>query len=140
VKAAQRGVRVLIAEDDPGYACLLALRLNEVPGVIEVLQAEDGAQAVQLGLQRSPDIAVFDVGLPKLSGLDAAVALRDLEPSLRIALQSGERALHAARARELGLRLFDKVELEQIAAWVEWCAAGASRGSEAVAVPGGRTG
>jgi DNA-binding NarL/FixJ family response regulator len=140
VRATRSGARVLIAEDDPGYACLLALRLSEVPGVDEVTHADDGAEAVQLGLQRSPDIAVFDIGLPKLNGLDAAVALRDLQPSLRIAMQSGERALHASRTRELGLRLFDKVEIERIAAWVRWCAAGARHGSEAVAARGGRTG
>ena len=43
------GVRVLVADDDDRFRSLVATLLRQAAGVSSVLEAKDGAQAVQLG-------------------------------------------------------------------------------------------
>ncbi len=63
----------LVADDDREIRELVALRL-EAAG-FEVLQAEDGPQALSLAGHRCPDVAVLDVMMPG-DGIEVARALR----------------------------------------------------------------
>ena len=117
-------IRLLVADDDPPARSLLAASAREAVGEIVVLEAEDGAEAIQLGLQQRPEIALLDIAMPRLGGIEAAVTLRALQPRMRLALQSGDPLTHRARAREERLPLFGKLELDRTLAWlcaqVEW--------------------
>jgi CheY-like chemotaxis protein len=118
-------VRLLIADDDRAARSLLASCARDALGEILVLEAVDGAEAVRLGLQQSPEIALLDVNMPRLGGIEAAVTLRELKPHLRVALQTGDPQAHRERAHEHRLPLFGKLELEHTLAWLEaqvaWC-------------------
>jgi CheY-like chemotaxis protein len=118
-------VRLLIADDDPAARSLLASCACDVVGEIVVLEAGDGAEAIQLGLQQSPEIALLDINMPRLGGIEAAVTLRELKPQMRVALQTGDPQTDRERAHEHGLPLLDKLELERTRAWLEaqlaWC-------------------
>lgn len=112
-------MRILIADDEASFRSLLAMKLRDsIPGV-EVIEAIDGAEAVRLGLQQHPRIALLDVSMPRLGGVEAALTLRNLQPAMEIALQSGDAEEHRVRATDLGLPLFDKRDLEQPLAWIE---------------------
>lgn len=112
-------MRILIADDEASFRSLLAMKLRDsIPGV-EVIEAIDGAEAVRLGLQQHPRIALLDVSMPRLGGVEAALSLRNLQPAMEIALQSGDAEEHRVRATDLGLPLFDKRDLEQPLAWIE---------------------
>lgn len=117
-------IRLLVADDDPPARSLLASSAREAFGEIVVLEAEDGAEAVQLGLQQRPEIALLDINMPRLGGIEAAVTLRELQPRMRLALQTGDPLTHRERAREELLPLFGKLELDRTLAWlkaqVEW--------------------
>jgi CheY-like chemotaxis protein len=123
-------MRILIADDEASFRSLLAMKLRESVAGVEVIEAIDGAEAVQLGLQQHPRIALLDVSMPRLGGLEAALTLRSLRPAMEIALQSGDAEEHRVRATDLGLPLFDKRDLEQPLAWIE------ARASEVVRDPG----
>jgi DNA-binding NarL/FixJ family response regulator len=110
---------VLLAEDDDGMRDLLAVVLRESPHVGVVIEARDGAEAVQLGLQLRPAIALLDFHMPRLDGIAVALTLRELVPAMAIALQSSDRHALRDRAEELRLPLFDKHDLDHVAAWVE---------------------
>jgi CheY-like chemotaxis protein len=114
-------VTILVADDEPSLRSLLAVRLSSSVAV-EVLQAVDGAEAVQLGLQQHPQIALLDVSMPRLGGIEAALTLRSLRPVMKIALQSADAEEHRARAAAVGLLLFDKRDLDQPLTWVKACA------------------
>lgn len=112
-------VRVLVAEDDRSVRAHFVALLGNANGVALALEAEDGAEAVQVGLQLRPEIAVLDVNMPRLSGFEAAQALTALHPSMQIALQSSDPDSLHAHAGGLGLPLFDKLECERLVHWVE---------------------
>lgn len=112
-------MRILIADDEASFRLLLAMKLRDSIAGVEVIEAIDGAEAVQLGLQQHPRIALLDVSMPRLGGVEAALTLRNLQPAMEIALQSGDAEEHRVRATDLGLPLFDKRDLEQPLAWIE---------------------
>lgn len=112
-------MRILIADDEASFRSLLATKLRDSVAGVEVIEASDGAQAVQFGLQHDPRIALLDVSMPRLGGVEAAQALRSLRPAMEIALQSGDAEEHRERATDLGLPLFDKRDLVQPLAWIE---------------------
>jgi hypothetical protein len=60
------GVRVLVADDNEDAADALATLLRL--GGYEVSVAYDGEQATQLAASQQPDIALLDIGMPKLTG------------------------------------------------------------------------
>lgn len=109
---------VLVADDDAAFRVLLGTLLRESSGA-SVLVAADGVEALGLGLQFRPQVVVLDLQMPRLDGVEVAITLRDMRPSLPIALQSADpHALHV-RASGLGLPLFDKLDLSNLLAWAE---------------------
>jgi two-component system, response regulator PdtaR len=67
-------LKVLVAEDDPLIALALVERLRSL-GHEPVGPAPDGAAAVELAREASPDLYLFDVEMPDLDGLEAAAQL-----------------------------------------------------------------
>lgn len=111
-------IRLLVADDDPLARALLSSRARDIVREIAVLEAGDGAEAIQLGLQHRPEIALLDVNMPRLGGIEAAVTLRQLQPRMRLALQTGDPLTHRERARQQRLLLFGKLELDRTLAWL----------------------
>ena len=70
--------RVLVVEDDDEIRDLI--RYNLVAGGLEVDEANDGAQALDMLRRNLPDLAVVDWMLPTVSGVDICRAVRR-EPS-----------------------------------------------------------
>lgn len=67
-------VRVVIADDDPSLRRLLAAVLSDEG--FEVIQAEDGEEAIALIEHHHPDVAILDYKMPRLSGLDVIRRVR----------------------------------------------------------------
>lgn len=114
-------VRLLIADDNEAFRTLTAARALDAAGTLAltVHEAEDGAEAMRIAVHRRPQIALLDVNMPRLGGVEAAIALRDLLPQLRLALYTADPRAHHARARDLRLPLFDKLALQDAIDWVE---------------------
>jgi two-component system response regulator PhoP len=67
-------VRVLVVEDEATLRDMLRTRLTEAGFTVDV--AADGEEALYAGLEYPLDIAVIDLGLPKLAGLEVIRRLR----------------------------------------------------------------
>jgi DNA-binding response OmpR family regulator len=65
---------VLVADDDPDILALVSFRLERAG--YDVLGAQDGDEALRLALERTPDLAVLDVMMPKLDGYEVTTRLR----------------------------------------------------------------
>lgn len=68
-------LKVLIVEDNRDARTTLRMLLTLAHGH-EVLEADEGAAAVQLALDERPDVALIDLGLPGLDGLEVARRIR----------------------------------------------------------------
>lgn len=80
--------RVLLVEDHTLVRNGIRLILERFPDMTIVGEARDGREGVALAKSLTPDIAVVDVGLPNLSGLEAARQIRQESPSTRILMLS----------------------------------------------------
>lgn len=75
-------LRILLADDHRMLREGLVTWLNKT-GFDTVDEAENGMQAVELARLHQPDIAILDVGMPRLNGLDATRRITRLSPNTR---------------------------------------------------------
>ncbi|WP_351230401.1 response regulator transcription factor [Streptomyces sp. NPDC002133] len=96
-------IRVLLAEDQGMMRGALALLLGMEEDIEVVAQVGRGDEIVTAALTSRPDVALLDIELPGLSGLDAAVELRDEVPDCRVLiLTTFARPGYLRRAMEAG--------------------------------------
>lgn len=81
-------IRVLLADDHALVRHGLRMILDAEPDFEVVAEASDGPQAVQAALEHDVDLAVLDVSMPRLTGIQAARQLRDHRPQLRVLILS----------------------------------------------------
>jgi DNA-binding response OmpR family regulator len=97
-----RAVPVILVVDDDEYVhSMLAAAMRGLRA--EVIRATTAAQGLELALERRPDVAIVDVGLPDLDGyaLTRALRARSELASLRICILTGHFP-DEALAREAG--------------------------------------
>ena len=107
---------VLIADDDADILSLVRLRLER--SGYAVISAQDGIEALALASSRHPDIAIFDVSMPGLSGFDVTRRLRETDTTTPVilltarALESDVEAGAAAGANAYLTKPFSPQDLE----------------------------
>ena len=77
-------IRVLLADDHTLVRQGLAGMLRAAEGVDVVAEAADGSEAVEKALATRPDVAVLDITMPRLGGLEATRRIRKALPQTRV--------------------------------------------------------
>lgn len=98
-------LRIVIADDHPIFRRGLVDVLATDPALQLVGQAANGQEALDLIATTRPDIAILDVHMPQLTGLEAARRLRDSDSATRLILLTmyeDESLLH--EALDLGIQ------------------------------------
>jgi DNA-binding NarL/FixJ family response regulator len=80
--------RILLADDHNVVRRGLRLVLDSEPDLEVVVEASDGAEAVERALDENVDLAILDVAMPRLTGLQAARELSKRKPDLRTLILS----------------------------------------------------
>jgi DNA-binding NarL/FixJ family response regulator len=75
---------ILLCDDHALFREALGLLLAQQPGWRVVAQAGDGAEALRLAGEMRPEVAVLDVAMPGMGGIEAATAIRKASPGTRI--------------------------------------------------------
>jgi DNA-binding NarL/FixJ family response regulator len=76
-------IRIILAEDHRLMRQGTRRILEQYPDLKVVGEAEDGEQAVELIKSLQPDVAVLDIRLPKLNGIEVARRMKGLSPHTR---------------------------------------------------------
>ncbi|MFB7290286.1 response regulator [Actinacidiphila glaucinigra] len=77
-------IRILLADDHALVRRGVRLILDREPDLEVVAEAGDGAEAIALARAQDVDLAILDVSMPRLTGLQATRDLAALKPGLRV--------------------------------------------------------
>jgi DNA-binding NarL/FixJ family response regulator len=80
--------RILVADDHALVRSGLRKVLDAQPDLRVVAEAKDGAESVERALAENVDLAILDVSMPRLTGIQAAAQLHRLRPELRVLMLS----------------------------------------------------
>ncbi|MEQ4209542.1 response regulator transcription factor [Actinopolymorpha sp. B9G3] len=80
----ERRTRILLADDHALVRRGVRLILDSEPDLMVVAEAGDGAAAIERARAVRPDLAILDIAMPRLTGLQAARELSRIQPDLRI--------------------------------------------------------
>jgi DNA-binding NarL/FixJ family response regulator len=81
-------VRVLIADDHGIVRSGLRLLLERQPDIEVIGEAADGAEAREIAVRERPDLAILDVRMPKLTGLQVTRELKKQVPEVSVLILS----------------------------------------------------
>ena len=118
---------VIVADDEEDIRVLVSFRLDRDGW--DVVTAADGREALDLILERRPDIAVLDVRMPKLTGIEVLEQVRaddTVGDTPVILLSAGVQEDSIARGLEAGANEYMKKPFspDELAARVEAVARG----------------
>jgi DNA-binding NarL/FixJ family response regulator len=83
-------IRVLVVEDFEPFRQFLCSMLEKRSELQVVAEVSDGLEAVAKADQLQPDLILLDIGLPSLTGIEAARRIRKLSPESKILFLSQE--------------------------------------------------
>jgi DNA-binding NarL/FixJ family response regulator len=81
-------MRILVADDHGIVRAGIKLLLERQRDLEVVAEASDGMEAVERALAVRPDLCILDVGMPRLTGLQAAREIRSHLPEVRVLMLS----------------------------------------------------
>jgi NarL family two-component system response regulator LiaR len=81
-------IRTLIADDHTAFREGLSRLLSEQDDIEIVATAADGEEAVNLAAKELPDVAILDVAMPRLSGIEAIKYIRTKSPHTAVIILS----------------------------------------------------
>ncbi|GLZ61061.1 MULTISPECIES: response regulator transcription factor [Micromonospora] len=77
-------IRILLADDHALVRRGVRLILDGEPDLTVVAEASDGAEALEQARLHQPDLAILDIAMPRLTGLQATRELVRQQPGLRV--------------------------------------------------------
>jgi DNA-binding NarL/FixJ family response regulator len=84
----ERVPTVLIADDHPLLRAGIRLMFQLGPSPARVLEADNGRDAVTVAERERPDVAVLDIGMPGLNGVEAAARILEAVPACKVVILS----------------------------------------------------
>jgi CheY-like chemotaxis protein len=100
---------ILVVDDEAMVADTLAAVLSQAG--FAALTAYDGKAALELAITVPPELLISDIAMPKMNGIDLAMAVVDAQPECKVLLFSGNATdadLASARAAGYNLPLLTK--------------------------------
>ncbi|MEO6749235.1 MAG: response regulator transcription factor [Casimicrobiaceae bacterium] len=113
-------IKVLLADDHSILRDGIAALLEAQEGIAVVAHAQDGREAVRKAAAHQPDVAVMDIVMPELDGIEATRLLQQSSPATRVVILSmystTEHIFRALQAGAKGYLLKESAGAELVAA------------------------
>jgi DNA-binding NarL/FixJ family response regulator len=111
-------IRVLVVDDHALFRRGLEMVLSQEKDITVVGEAGDGDQAIEQAADLLPDIVLLDVRMPKQSGINACIGIKDVVPSARIimlTISDDENDLYEAVKAGASGYLLKEISIEEVA-------------------------
>jgi two-component system response regulator NreC len=113
-------IRVLLADDHGIVRKGLRSLIESEEGYEVVAEAANGREAVRLAQQLKPDVAIMDIAMPQLNGIDATDQIMKLSPSTKVLVLSMHAdesyVIRALAVKARGYLLKDSAEVDLLPA------------------------
>ncbi len=129
VTAPDEPTRVVVVDDQELFRRGLIMLLNTEDDIEVIGEAHDGVSATDLVAKKVPDIVLMDVRMPKRSGIEACLSIKDVAPSAKIIMltvSDEEADLYEAVKNGASGYLLKDSSIEQVAQAVRVVADGQS--------------
>ena len=98
--------KVLVVDDSKYVRAALRVFLRVTMQLEICGEAGDGLEAVTKATELRPDMILMDVAMPKMNGVEAALAIKSMFPEIRIVLFTfWENSVHTGMAKAAGVDL-----------------------------------
>ena len=81
-------IRVLLADDHTLVRAGIRALLEQLDDVEVVVEAADGREALEAVKQHRPDVALLDIAMPEMNGIEVARRIQQKHPDVRVLLLS----------------------------------------------------
>lgn len=128
-------IRLILADDHPLVLAGIRACLETEPRIELLAAVSDGAQALEAAARHPPDIAILDINMPNLNGLDAIPCFQEDFPEVKlIILSMHDDPEYVAAAKALGANgyLLKDISTEEIISAIEAVYSGQSYYCEGV--------
>ncbi len=101
-------MKILVVDDSPVMRKLIARSIRQAGyGDAEVVEAEDGAHAIDVAEQEKPDLILADWNMPNLTGIEMLRALRSDGVNITVGFVTSESSVEIRKqAQEAGASFF----------------------------------
>ena len=127
--AARDSIRVLVVDDHVLFRRGIEMVLQQEPDIEVVGEASDGSEALAQAIEKTPDIVLMDVRMPRGDGIHACTQIKEAVPSAKIIMltNSDEEAdlYEAIKAGAMGY-LLKEISIEEVSRAVRAVAGGQS--------------
>lgn len=110
-------IRILLADDHAVLRQGMAQALNMQPDMVVVAQADNGIEAVQLAQTHTPDVALLDINMPEMDGVEATQQITAVAPQTGVIIltmyRRDEYVVEAIKAGASGY-LLKEIELDEL--------------------------
>ncbi|MCF8034910.1 MAG: response regulator [Desulfarculaceae bacterium] len=89
------GIRILLVDDEPGYLEVLEKRMTRRG--LQVVSAGSGSEAIRQARAQSFDVAVVDLKMEDMDGIEVLKVLKVMDPSMAVIILTGHGSEQAAR-------------------------------------------
>ena len=94
---------IMVVDDSRTLRSAICKRIEEWG--YRAIQAEDGQRAVEVYREKRPQVALMDLVMPKMNGLDAMMAIREFDPGAQfVVMTASDRRDELVTATTLGVR------------------------------------
>jgi DNA-binding NarL/FixJ family response regulator len=111
-------IRVLLLDDHPLMREGIAAALGNHADVLLVAEGSDGAEALSLFREHRPDVVLMDLQMPRVSGIEATIAIRSEFPDARIIVLTAHhgdvQVVRALKAGAVGYLLKNTLRTELV--------------------------
>jgi len=81
-----RIMKIVIADDSSLMRDRIKSLLDSFKNITEVYEAENGVEALQLIMEKEPDLAILDIRMPGMNGIDVLKKIRELKMKVKVCI------------------------------------------------------